>query len=79
MKRIQKLLLIFNIYLFIYKCIKKINGGKNWALKLIDIPDHKYWLWDYAHNGAVVDQAMQLSFFFFFINLLKILINLYIY
>ncbi|OUM56137.1 carbohydrate esterase family 16 protein [Piromyces sp. E2] len=35
--------------------LMKINGGKNWALKLVDIPDHKVWLWDYAHNGAVVD------------------------
>ncbi|ORX47856.1 hypothetical protein BCR36DRAFT_330000 [Piromyces finnis] len=41
-----------------YKNMKydsKINGGKNWALKLADIPDHKVWLWNYAHNGAVVD------------------------
>jgi len=41
-----------------YKNMKydtKINGGRNWATKLIDIPDHKVWLWDYAHNGAVVD------------------------
>ncbi|ORX85699.1 hypothetical protein BCR32DRAFT_216830 [Anaeromyces robustus] len=33
----------------------EIYGGKNWALKLIDIPDHKVWLWDFAHKGAVVD------------------------
>jgi len=33
----------------------KIYGGKNWALKLVDIPDHKVWLWDFAHKGAVVD------------------------
>lgn len=34
---------------------KEINGGKNWITKLIDIQNHKVWLWDYAHNGAVVD------------------------
>ncbi|KAG4107650.1 hypothetical protein H8356DRAFT_1623987 [Neocallimastix lanati (nom. inval.)] len=36
----------------------KINGGKNWALKLVDIPDHKYWLWDFARSGAVIDQSI---------------------
>jgi len=41
-----------------YKNLKydsKVNGGNNWALKLADIPDHKVWFWDYAHDGAVVD------------------------
>jgi len=44
-----------------YKNLKydsKIFGGKNWALKLVDIPDHKVWLWNYAHDGAVVDNKL---------------------